>query len=176
MNQGPRTLSYNPAENMVLITYEAETGGTYELYSVPKDASRAADSAVGCLISRSHLHACLHRLFADCTEAAAQERAFPAQGTSDLVVCYSSALTALACWPRRLPPSKLPTRTPFWAAGCCHACATLAPCLWQWHQSPVPDPCLPDRRSQALHPVTSSPRPQSATLACLIGAAKDFTT
>ena len=48
MNQGPRTLSYNPAENMVLITYEAETGGTYELYSVPKDTSRSVDSAVRC--------------------------------------------------------------------------------------------------------------------------------
>lgn len=50
MNQGPRTLSYNPAENMVLITYEAETGGTYELYSVPKDTSRAADTAVGVIV------------------------------------------------------------------------------------------------------------------------------
>jgi hypothetical protein len=37
-NQGPRTLSYNPAESAVLITSDAD-GGTYELYIVPKDAA-----------------------------------------------------------------------------------------------------------------------------------------
>ena len=37
-NQGPRTLSYNPAESAVLITSDAD-GGTYELYLVPKDAA-----------------------------------------------------------------------------------------------------------------------------------------
>ena len=45
INQGPRTLSYNPAESAVLITYDADSGGTYELYSVPRDASRAGDTA-----------------------------------------------------------------------------------------------------------------------------------
>ena len=35
-NQGPRTMSYNPADNAVLITSDAE-GGSYELYVIPKD-------------------------------------------------------------------------------------------------------------------------------------------
>lgn len=37
MNQAPRTLSYNPAENAVLLTSDVD-GGSYELYSIPKDA------------------------------------------------------------------------------------------------------------------------------------------
>ena len=37
-NQGPRALSYNPAESAVLVTSDAE-GGTYELYLIPKDAA-----------------------------------------------------------------------------------------------------------------------------------------
>jgi coatomer protein complex subunit alpha (xenin) len=36
-NQAPRALSYNPAENAVLLTSDAE-GGWYELYVIPKDA------------------------------------------------------------------------------------------------------------------------------------------
>lgn len=43
--QGPRTLSYNPAENAVLITSDVD-GGSYELYVVPKDASGRSDSTV----------------------------------------------------------------------------------------------------------------------------------
>lgn len=36
-NQGARSMSYNPAENAVLINTDAE-GGSYELYIIPKDA------------------------------------------------------------------------------------------------------------------------------------------
>eukprot|EP00899_Mesostigma_viride_P004602 jgi/Mesvir1/14142/Mv12278-RA.1 len=38
-NQGPRTLSYNPAENAVLLCSDAD-GGSYELYVVTKDAAQ----------------------------------------------------------------------------------------------------------------------------------------
>ncbi|KAJ7296704.1 hypothetical protein O6H91_Y105600 [Diphasiastrum complanatum] len=37
MNQGPRTLAFNPAENAVLICSDVE-GGSYELYIIPKDS------------------------------------------------------------------------------------------------------------------------------------------
>ncbi|KAF6256969.1 COPI alpha subunit C-terminus-domain-containing protein [Scenedesmus sp. NREL 46B-D3] len=37
MNQAPRSLSYNPAENAVLLTSDVD-GGSYELYTIPKDA------------------------------------------------------------------------------------------------------------------------------------------
>ena len=43
--QGPRSLSYNPAENAVLITSDVD-GGSYELYVVPKDASGRSDTPV----------------------------------------------------------------------------------------------------------------------------------
>ncbi len=43
--QGPRMLSYNPAENAVLITSDVD-GGSYELYVVPKDASGRSDTPV----------------------------------------------------------------------------------------------------------------------------------
>mmetsp|Transcript_18514 Transcript_18514/g.51859 ORF Transcript_18514/g.51859 Transcript_18514/m.51859 type:complete len:1226 (-) Transcript_18514:342-4019(-) len=43
-NQGPRSLAYNPAENAVLICYDAE-GGSYELYSIPKDTTGRGDQA-----------------------------------------------------------------------------------------------------------------------------------
>ncbi|URE07335.1 hypothetical protein MUK42_20287 [Musa troglodytarum] len=42
LNQGPRTLSYSPTENAVLICSEVD-GGSYELYIVPKDASGRSD-------------------------------------------------------------------------------------------------------------------------------------
>eukprot|EP00891_Asterochloris_glomerata_P008996 jgi/Astpho2/8996/fgenesh1_pm.00133_%23_27_t len=47
-NLGPRTLSYNPAENAVLITSDID-GGTYDLYVVPKDArgGEASDAKRG---------------------------------------------------------------------------------------------------------------------------------
>ncbi|GLI66143.1 hypothetical protein VaNZ11_009877 [Volvox africanus] len=38
-NQGPKTLAYNPAENALLITSDVD-GGSYELYSIPKEAAR----------------------------------------------------------------------------------------------------------------------------------------
>ncbi|GAX83376.1 hypothetical protein CEUSTIGMA_g10801.t1 [Chlamydomonas eustigma] len=38
-NQGPKTLSYNPAENALLVTSDVD-GGSYELYIVPKEAAR----------------------------------------------------------------------------------------------------------------------------------------
>lgn len=44
--QGPRTMSYNPADNAVLITSDAE-GGSYELYVIPKD-HRADPAPVSC--------------------------------------------------------------------------------------------------------------------------------
>ena len=37
---GPRSLSYNPAENAVLINYDAD-GGSYELHVLPKDSANA---------------------------------------------------------------------------------------------------------------------------------------
>ncbi|EPS65879.1 hypothetical protein M569_08896 [Genlisea aurea] len=36
LNQGPRTLSYSPTENAVLVCSDVD-GGTYELYVIPKD-------------------------------------------------------------------------------------------------------------------------------------------
>eukprot|EP00245_Coleochaete_scutata_P006026 TRINITY_DN20136_c0_g1_i1.p1 TRINITY_DN20136_c0_g1~~TRINITY_DN20136_c0_g1_i1.p1 ORF type:complete len:1228 (-),score=277.17 TRINITY_DN20136_c0_g1_i1:960-4643(-) len=42
-NQGPRALSYNPAENAVLITSDVD-GGTYELYVIPKDSAGRSDT------------------------------------------------------------------------------------------------------------------------------------
>ncbi|RWV94717.1 hypothetical protein BHE74_00038526 [Ensete ventricosum] len=42
LNQGPRTLSYSPTENAVLICSDVD-GGSYELYIVPKDASGRSD-------------------------------------------------------------------------------------------------------------------------------------
>ncbi len=50
MNQNPRTMSYNPAENALLLTSDVD-GGSFELYSLPKDPSRG-DSAP---VSREHL-------------------------------------------------------------------------------------------------------------------------
>ena len=40
----PRSLSYNPAENAVLVCSDAE-GGTYDLYMVPRDAARGGGEA-----------------------------------------------------------------------------------------------------------------------------------
>lgn len=37
MNQGPKTLAYNPAENALLVTCDAD-GGSFELYAIPKDS------------------------------------------------------------------------------------------------------------------------------------------
>jgi coatomer protein complex subunit alpha (xenin) len=39
-NAGPRSLSYNPAENAVLINFDAD-GGSYELHVLPKDSANA---------------------------------------------------------------------------------------------------------------------------------------
>ncbi|KAF8406493.1 hypothetical protein HHK36_008582 [Tetracentron sinense] len=43
LNQGPRTLSYSPTENAVLICLDVE-GGSYELYIVPKDNTGRGDT------------------------------------------------------------------------------------------------------------------------------------
>lgn len=43
LNQGPRTLSYSPSENAVLICSDAD-GGSYELYIVSKDSIGRGDS------------------------------------------------------------------------------------------------------------------------------------
>ncbi|KAK6916617.1 WD40 repeat [Dillenia turbinata] len=43
LNQGPRTLSYSPTENAVLICSDVE-GGSYELYVVPRDSIGRGDS------------------------------------------------------------------------------------------------------------------------------------
>ena len=42
----PRTLSFNPAENAVLVSSDAD-GGSYQLYIVPKDG-RADSGSVRC--------------------------------------------------------------------------------------------------------------------------------
>eukprot|EP00850_Spirogloea_muscicola_P013255 SM000089S23811 [mRNA] locus=s89:157950:162915:- [translate_table: standard] len=42
-NQGPRSMSYNPAENAVLVCSDAD-GGTYELYVIPKDSSGRSEN------------------------------------------------------------------------------------------------------------------------------------
>mmetsp|Transcript_49934 Transcript_49934/g.159794 ORF Transcript_49934/g.159794 Transcript_49934/m.159794 type:complete len:1224 (+) Transcript_49934:158-3829(+) len=42
-NQGPRTLSYNPAENAVLVTSDVD-GGSYELYVIAKDSRSSAEA------------------------------------------------------------------------------------------------------------------------------------
>ena len=44
-NQGPKTLSYNPAENCLLITSDVD-GGSYELYTVPKEAAKGDTAPV----------------------------------------------------------------------------------------------------------------------------------
>ncbi|KAK9066647.1 hypothetical protein SSX86_013970 [Deinandra increscens subsp. villosa] len=43
LNQGPRTLSYSPTENAVLICSDVD-GGSYELYIVPKDSFNKGDT------------------------------------------------------------------------------------------------------------------------------------
>ncbi|KAL7617104.1 hypothetical protein Lser_V15G00638 [Lactuca serriola] len=43
LNQGPRTLSYSPTENAILICSEVD-GGSYELYIVPKDSFSRGDT------------------------------------------------------------------------------------------------------------------------------------
>ncbi|KAG1354429.1 coatomer subunit alpha-1 [Cocos nucifera] len=42
LNQGPRTLSYSPTENAVLLCSDVD-GGSYELYIVPKDSAGRGD-------------------------------------------------------------------------------------------------------------------------------------
>ncbi|XP_031494258.1 coatomer subunit alpha-1-like [Nymphaea colorata] len=44
LNQGPRTLSYSPTENAVLICSDVD-GGSYELYIIPKDSVGRSDTA-----------------------------------------------------------------------------------------------------------------------------------
>ncbi|KAL8160659.1 hypothetical protein V2J09_002196 [Rumex salicifolius] len=44
LNQGPRTLSYSPTENAVLICSDVD-GGTYELFIIPKDSFGRGDVA-----------------------------------------------------------------------------------------------------------------------------------
>ncbi|XP_073059477.1 coatomer subunit alpha-1-like [Primulina eburnea] len=43
LNQGPRTFSYSPTENAVLVCSDVD-GGSYELYVVPKDSSGRGDT------------------------------------------------------------------------------------------------------------------------------------
>ncbi|GLT72776.1 hypothetical protein SLA2020_446800 [Shorea laevis] len=43
LNQSPRTLSYSPTENAVLVCSDVD-GGSYELYSIPKDSIGRGDS------------------------------------------------------------------------------------------------------------------------------------
>ena len=44
-NQGPKTLSYNPAENAILVTSDLD-GGTYELHILPKEGGRGESVSV----------------------------------------------------------------------------------------------------------------------------------
>ncbi|KAF5185856.1 Coatomer subunit alpha-1 [Thalictrum thalictroides] len=43
LNQSPRTLSYSPTENAVLVCSDVD-GGSYELYSIPKDSISRGDT------------------------------------------------------------------------------------------------------------------------------------
>ncbi|KAI3962510.1 hypothetical protein MKW92_032008 [Papaver armeniacum] len=43
LNQGPRTMSYSPTENAILICSDVD-GGSYELYTVPKDSLGRGDT------------------------------------------------------------------------------------------------------------------------------------
>jgi len=43
MNQAPRSLSYNAAENAVLLCSDID-GGSYELYAIPKDTTGKGES------------------------------------------------------------------------------------------------------------------------------------
>lgn len=45
VNSTYRSMSYNPAEHAILLTSDAD-GGSFELYSLPKDASRGETSPV----------------------------------------------------------------------------------------------------------------------------------
>ena len=45
MNTAPRTLSYNPAENAILMTFDVD-GGSYELHILPKDPGRGDSFSV----------------------------------------------------------------------------------------------------------------------------------
>ncbi|KAG0560938.1 hypothetical protein KC19_9G025800 [Ceratodon purpureus] len=44
LNQGPRTLQYNPAENAVLLCSDVD-GGSYELYIIPKESTGRSEAA-----------------------------------------------------------------------------------------------------------------------------------
>lgn len=46
MNTAPRTLSYNPAENAALMTFDGD-GGSYELHILPRDPGRGDTFSVG---------------------------------------------------------------------------------------------------------------------------------
>lgn len=65
MNQAPRTLSYNPAENAVLLTSDVD-GGSYELYKIPKDArgdSAPVSSLAGLFRVTVHTNTAIFELF-----------------------------------------------------------------------------------------------------------------
>jgi coatomer protein complex subunit alpha (xenin) len=63
-NLSPRTLSYNPAENAVLLTSDAD-GGSYDLYMIPKDANGATVVSFSCLRLINHT-CCLGRTGFSC--------------------------------------------------------------------------------------------------------------
>lgn len=54
-NSAPRTMSYNPAENALLLTYDVD-GGQYELYNVPKDPNGRDSAPVRFVVSCLPLH------------------------------------------------------------------------------------------------------------------------
>lgn len=57
LNSGPKTLSFSPADNAVLLTSDVE-GGSFELYTLPKDPSRGDSSPVRSsgVVTRVHHH------------------------------------------------------------------------------------------------------------------------
>jgi hypothetical protein len=59
--QGARSMTYNPAENAVLINTDAE-GGSYELFMIPKDAgnNRAEPQVTVDAVSNLPLHIHAH--------------------------------------------------------------------------------------------------------------------
>ena len=94
--QGPRSLSYNPAENAVLITSDVD-GGSYELYVVPKDASGRSDTPV----SRAVRALCaLTVCFAGTGKHACTRRYCRACGSppATLWVYRIRSLPSLPCW------------------------------------------------------------------------------
>lgn len=69
--QGPKTLAYNPAENALLVTSDAD-GGSYELYMIPKESARG-DTAPVRALGIVRLQATLCFRFCACCSTSCQQ-------------------------------------------------------------------------------------------------------